>query len=736
MHTEDVLAALDACRIGAWRWEGKDGMISLDAVAAELIGLPAAPVSVPDHVVRAHFHVSDYVQGYRDMVAAAADGRVGEAEMRVVAEDGRVVRTLRSRARSLQGGLPSAPGVPHTPSVIVGTLAEAPGEEPPSAGRPTRPDEAEWRRAREAFLLDVGQALSEASTTREVLRIATSLAMPGFEPAATGVLSREGGHLRMIEYRNRYSDAEQDNELVEAVRRTLPESLTEVDRAADPAAEAMRTGRAVYFRSPGDFQKRYPELWRELRPAIRRFGHQSWGYLPLVMAGRTIGVWLVAFDTRYAFTYEERALLSTIARLLAQALARAFLHDTERELTDDLQHTMRPAPCPTAPGVRITARYVPTGGGLRVGGDWYDVIPLPSGRVALIIGDVQGHDVRAAAIMAQLRIALRAYASEGHHPDGVLSRASRFLATLAPTAGETPAELDDRFATCLYVEVDPPSGTLNIARAGHLDPAMLLRDGTMITRPTAGGLPLGIDPAGDYPTTRLVLEPGETLLLCTDGLIESGHRDLDAGWARLRRAIAALSPAADLEDVADALIDTARRPDGVSDRLDRPDRSTGLAGDVVQRSAEEDDIALLLLERPEAPGTGMREPVRRVVLTIAQSEPNRVAQARGQLDALLHDWRDADRVHGAALMLSEVVTNVLTHTDGDALLVAELSGQPGDRLLRVEVTDPSDELPHRRHPGELATSGRGLMLMESLADAWGVAPRGEGKTTWFELRES
>jgi serine phosphatase RsbU (regulator of sigma subunit) len=726
MHTEDVLAALDACRIGAWRWEGEEGMISLDAVAAELIGLPPKPVTVPDHVVRAHFDVTDYVEGFRTVATAAAEGHVGEAEMRVVDEDGGVVRTLRARARSLQGGLPVAPGVPHTPSTIVGTLAEAANEKPSPAARPTPLDEAEWRRAREAFVLDVGQALSEANTTREVLRIATSLAMPGFEPAATGVFSREGDQLRMIEYRSQYGDAEVDSETTEAVRRSIPPEHRRLD-SANPAAEAMRTGRAIFLRSPGEYEERYPEL----RPVVARLsGRQSFAYLPLTVAGRTIGVWLISFDTRYAFTFEERALLSTIARLLAQALARAFLHESERELSADLQSTMRPAPSPTVPGMRLVSRYVPTGRGLRVGGDWYDAIPLPSGRVALIIGDVQGHDVRAAAIMAQLRIALRAYASEGHHPDGVLSRASRFLAGLAPTAGSQDAAPDDRFATCLYVEVDPPSGTLDIARAGHLDPTMLLQDGTLIIQPTAGGLPLGIDPTGDYPITRLVLEPGETLLLFTDGLIEAGHLDLDAGWARLRKAVAALGPSAGLEDVADALVNAAQRTDGAGPgaSLEGPE----------ERSSEEDDIALLLLERPQTAeaGVGVRGPVRRVVLTIAQSDPHRVAQARGQLDALLHDWRDPERVHGAALMLSEVVTNVLTHTDGDALLVAELSGPPGARLLRVEVTDPSDELPHRREPGELASSGRGLMLMESLADAWGASPRGEGKTTWFELLET
>ena len=132
--------------------------------------------------------------------------------------------------------------------------------------------------------------------------------------------------------------------------------------------------------------------------------------------------------------------------------------------------------------MRMAARYIPTGGGLQVGGDWYDMIPLPSGRHALVIGDVQGHDVRAAGLMGQLRIALRAYASEGHRPDAVLSRASRFLHGI--TYAEDDADL--RFATCLYVEADPPTGRLEIARAGHPDPVIRMADGTVMMRPTAG----------------------------------------------------------------------------------------------------------------------------------------------------------------------------------------------------------------------------------------------------------
>ncbi|MGO4748019.1 ATP-binding protein, partial [Streptomyces sp. 2MCAF27] len=118
------------------------------------------------------------------------------------------------------------------------------------------------------------------------------------------------------------------------------------------------------------------------------------------------------------------------------------------------------------------------------------------------------------------------------------------------------------------------------------------------------------------------------------------------------------------------------------------------------------------------------------------AEPERIAEARQQLRDMLHDWTDHDQVESAVLMLSEMVTNVLVHTDGDALLVAEVSGRVGARRLRLDVADGSDELPHRRRPGELASSGRGLILMEMLADAWGVDPRGDGKCIWYELYEA
>ncbi|MFE6779253.1 SpoIIE family protein phosphatase [Streptomyces sp. NPDC057702] len=801
MRTEDVLATI---RTGLWRWGNASAKVTLDAEAARLLGLPATPVTLPEAAARARFHPVDWSEINGIVNLALAEGTLAEARLRVVDERGVVLRTVRSRTRPISRG---------EHFELVGTLEEVPELTPGTAA--ASPVTGDWRRNREAFLLDAGRALAEAQSSAEVLRVAAGLSMPGFTPVGLAVFGVEGNRVTVIGHQG-YEEGHEEPFL------DMP---VETDY---PAAEAVRTGRAIYLPTPEDYRHRFPAAW----PLTQPLGHQSWAFLPLIVAGRTIGAWLAAFDQPVSFTPDERSVLTTIARMFAQALSRASLHDTERELADGLQRAMLPDRRPEVAGLTIAARYVPTGGGLQVGGDWYDVIPLPSGRTALVIGDVQGHDVRAAGLMGQLRIALRAYATEGHHPDAVLSRASRFFASLADTGGRTrpgggdaeDAEAaDPRFATCLYMEIDPTTGALDVARAGHPEPAIAHADGTVLLHPTAGGLPLGVIPDADYPTTRLTLEPDETLLVCTDGLIETGGHDLETGWERIRavftehlrdldgptptppapkqvappapsptpgplaapapgtpaplepsvapgnppvpagpaapatavgralsapEAVAAPGPVpaqaperaadgdggptggpgrrprtqADLDALADALLQAVHGPP-----------SHYRTGPLADR--REDDIAFVLISRglptPEAAGPRRR----RAAITVAQAQPERISQARQQLRQMLHDWSSADQVESAVLMLSEMVTNVLVHTDGDALAIAEISGGPHARRLRLDVVDPSDELPHRRHPGELASSGRGLLLMEMLADTWGVDPRGEGKCIWFELYE-
>lgn len=692
MRTEDVLAATAT---GLWRWDNGAGTVALDAEAARLLELPAEAGVFRESEVRSRFHPVDWNEIYGVVNLAVAEGTLAEARLRIVDERGRVLRTVRSRSKPL----PPAKGN-EVDYVLVGTLQEVAEPQPGTAGAHT-PITGDWRRSREAFLLDAGRALAEARSTAEVLRVAYSLSMPGFSPEGLAVFGVDGERLTIVGQHGHNMGDEGP--------------FTDMPLETDyPAAEVVRTGRAIYLPTPDDYRHRFPATW----PLARRFGRRSWAFLPLIVAGHTMGAWMAGFRHPVSFSPDERSVLTTVARMLAQALARAGVAETERELSLGLQRSMMPSLGPSVPGMTVAARYVPTGGGLQVGGDWYDMIPLPSGRIALVIGDVQGHDVRAAGLMGQLRIALRAYASEGHRPDAVLARASRFLAGLTD-AHDDEEQPGARFATCLYAEADPETGTLDIARAGHPDPVVMSADGTAVIRQTAGGLPLGIESGTDYPTTRVVLEAGETIMLCTDGLIETGGHDMATGWVRLRPILERHT--SDLEKLADALVEAVHGP---------PSHYT--TGPLADR--REDDIALLLLRREGS--TTRRTAPRRTAMTIAQAEPERVSAARQQVREMLHDWADPDQVDSAVLMISEMATNVLVHTDGDALMVAQAIGEHGERRLRVEVADGSDELPHKRRPGEMASSGRGLVLMEMLADAWGVDPRGAGKSIWFELYES
>ena len=621
---------------------------------------------------------------------AHAGHEAGGDESRLAAER-RQIDAL-NRAASPLPRIPETEAAPHPdPDQDTGPVpagAESQFRGPLSPALPPR----HLRRSREAFLLDAGRALAEAATTSEVLRVVASLSMPGFSPDGLAVFGAEGGLLTVVGQQGHQEGAEHDF--------TMP---LETDY---PAAEVVRTGRAVYLSSPEEYQRRFPATW----PLAAGYGRQAWAFLPLVTAGRTIGAWLASFRTPVQFQPDERAVLSTVARMLAHALERARTNESERALSRGLRRSMGTG-APAIAGMTVATRYVPTGGGLMVGGDWYDIIDLPEGRMALVIGDVQGHDVHAAGLMAQLRTAVHAYAAEGHRPDAVLARTSRFLASLD----------DDRFATCVYIEADPARGTLHIARAGHPHPVIRTPDGTCLIRHVDGGMPLGLMPdEEDYPVTTLELQPGEVMLLCTDGLIETGGHDMYSGWIRVRDTMAP-GPAEDLEAMADALIQAVHGPASHEGRGHLADR-------------REDDIALLLLRR-DAIGHTPEPPGRRLVLTVAQDQPERIGGARQELRAIMHDWAVPEQVDAAVLLASELLANVLVHTEQEAVLVAGMSGKPGARQLRIEVADRSDELAHRRSPGEMASSGRGLILLDLLSDRWGMQPRGEGKAIWFDLDE-
>ncbi|THA77779.1 serine/threonine-protein phosphatase [Streptomyces sp. A0642] len=568
---------------------------------------------------------------------------------------------------------------------------ETPRPGPP--GREVPDGTAEEARQRDSLLLSAGHALADADSLDEALKLVAALYTPEFPLDGQVVFSvAEGTLIALGQHGFRPGGAD----------RGFRMPMT----TGYPAAEVARTGRSVYLASKEEYRRRFPATWH----TSARENREAWAFLPLVTAGRVTGVWLTAFRAPVAFSSAERALLTATGRMIAQVLERARASRAELELSRGLRRSMR-TDGPALTGLSVATRYVPTGGGLMVGGDWYDSIDLPNGRLALVIGDVQGHDVHAAGLMAQLRTAVHAYAAEGHGPDAVLARASRFLTTLD----------EDRFATCLYIEADPSTGDLHIARAGHPHPVLRTPDGTCLIKHVSGGLPLGLMPGEeDYPVDIVRLHDDEVLMLCTDGLIENGGHDMYTGWVRVRDAFSP-GPVEDLEGMADRLMASVlgREPGA-------PEGDTARDGD---------DIALLLLRRD--PGRRRAEVSRRqLMLTVGQDQGEGLAEARAELKALLHDWARPDQVDTAVLLATELLGNVLVHTDQDGALNAYVTGETGERRLLVEVMDRGDELPHQRTPGELASSGRGLMLLDILADQWGVRPEPEGKTAWFALTEA
>lgn len=460
-----------------------------------------------------------------------------------------------------------------------------------------------------------------------------------------------------------------------------------------PLGDTILSGKPRFITSLDSLIRRYPVL----EPHMGRLKFRAAAYLPLVAQARPLGGLALFYRERTVFSADERILCLGLAAIVAQSLQRAMLFDEEREFATGLQSAMLPRRIHDIEGGEIAVRYHAAWSGRQVGGDWYDVIALPNHRFGVVVGDVQGHDTHAAAIMGQLRIALRAYAAEGHPPATVLARASRFL-----------AELDtDRFATCAYAQVDLATGTVRVVRAGHFGPLIRHTDGRVASPQVRGGLPLGISTTfkdEEFPETRLDLVPGETLILYTDGLVEEPGADIDSGVATLVHEIS--NGPAGAEALADHL----------SDRL-------------WERWGSGDDVALLVLRRSPDLGSP-RAP--RLHQYIHQADPEGLSDARAIVRQALTDWDMAALADDAELVTGELLVNVLLHTEGGAVLTLEVLPEPV-RRIRLSVQDRSSVWPRRRTPGETSTSGRGLLLLDAVAARWGIEPRGEGKAVWCEM---
>ncbi|WTX54475.1 SpoIIE family protein phosphatase [Streptomyces sp. NBC_00648] len=391
-------------------------------------------------------------------------------------------------------------------------------------------------------------ALSEAVTARQVSAVVMQELLPAF------------GGRRLAIY------LLQDRHLYLAWESGFPKGfLDPFDGVALdvrlPGVETLTSGRPLFFESMQQLAAAYPGIALDAEEGARAF-------LPLIASGRPVGSCILGFDRPRGFSPQERTVLTALAGLVAQALERAQRYDTEAALARGLQAALLPHRLPVHPRVETAARYLPGTQGMDVGGDWYDVVEAGDG-LALVIGDVQGHGVQAAATMGQLRSAVRAFALGGHPPEEVMSGTNRLLIDLDP----------GQFASCCYIRLDPLTGAARAARAGHPQPLLRHPDGRTEVLDLPGGVVLGVAPDAVYPVVDLRLEPGAVLALYTDGLVERPGTDIDEGIERLRAALSrAATPTRrtgpSLGGTADLLIEEARQA------TDRPD-----------------DIALLLTTR-------------------------------------------------------------------------------------------------------------------------------------------
>jgi hypothetical protein len=249
---------------------------------------------------------------------------------------------------------------------------------------------------------------------------------------------------------------------------------------------------------------------------------------PMVRRDRSaLGTIEVTRGDRRAFSSNDEAILTQLAQLGGVALENAELYDQERLVAETLQRRLLPGQLPTVPGVEMASRYLPGWGGSEAGGDWYDAMVLPDGQIGLVVGDVMGKGIRAAAGMGQLRIAVRAYAIEGHPPGVVVARLDQML-----------SEIGEDFATAVYLRHDPGSGTLRMSNAGHPPPLLIAPDGSVSL--LRGGLcpPLGCIGSDECDEHEVAIAPGSTLVVYTDGLVEARDADIDVGLDRLQSVCA------------------------------------------------------------------------------------------------------------------------------------------------------------------------------------------------------
>ncbi|MGW5470078.1 SpoIIE family protein phosphatase [Streptomyces chartreusis] len=477
----------------------------------------------------------------------------------------------------------------------------------------------------------------------------------------------------------------------------------EVDRypQSTPPARCLATGRPSLHRTIDEAIRNWQMADPERSGVVKSFGIHSVMVIPLRARGITLGVAvLVRHQRQDAFDEDDLLLAQEIGARAAVAVDNARRYTLERTTALTLQRSLLPRRIADQAAVEAAYRYLPARTRAGLGGDWFDVIPLSGSRVALVVGDVVGHGLRASATMGRLRTAVRTLADVDLPADELLIHLDDLvthLTTEEDSSVEPGPDLDistGLVATCLYLVYDPVTRRCTGATAGHPPPVFVTPDGTADYVDIPPGPPLGV---GGLPfeTVEWELPPGSLLTLYTDGLIEGPEHDPGNGLTLLRRFLE--RPVRSLDVLCDDLIRT------------------------LLPTQPQDDVALLVA-RTRGLDTSQ------VTTWDVPSDPAAVAGTRAQVLERLDEWRLHDLAFTAELVVSELVTNAIRY------------GQPPvqlrlirDRSLICEVSDGSSTAPHLRRARTFDEGGRGLLLVAQLTQRWGTRHRADGKTIWAEL---
>ncbi|MGY5011309.1 SpoIIE family protein phosphatase [Streptomyces sp. 900105755] len=434
---------------------------------------------------------------------------------------------------------------------------------------------------------------------------------------------------------------------------------------------------------------------RERLEKVRRYGMHSLMIVPIHARGAVLGVAVfLRMGDSVPFETDDLRLAEELVARAALSLDNARRYVRERTAALALQRNLLPGRLLGGAAVEVASRYLPADTEHGVGGDWFDVIPLSGARVALVVGDVVGHGINAAATMGRLRAAVHTLANLDLCPDELLSHLDDTISRLGVEDSDIPERAAaESGATCLYAVYDPATRRCTMARAGHPPPVIISPRGGMSVPDLPAGLPLGVGPAS-FESVEVDLPEGCVIAFYTDGLVETRDQDIDAGIRRLGTALA--RPARPLAELCTAAFDTL------------PSR------------ALEDD-ATLLLARPRS-----LLPSQLAAWDLP-SDPVVVAHARALATAQLTGWGLEGLVATTELIVSELVTNAVRHGAGPITL----------RLIRhevlvIEVTDTSDSVPRLRHARPTDEGGRGLFLVAQLAGRRGTRNSSRGKTVWAE----